>query len=96
MAKREEGRLEAKRKIRKEGSMQGEKRERQENNCRRARPREMGALEAPGVSGIIKGMRALPSMEVQGERGQVDMAVWEHPHFKKQHRTPKLHSLNKL
>lgn len=82
--KREEGRLEARGKLERKGACR-EKREkdRKKDNCRRARPREMGALEAPGVSGIIKGdegsaINGSARRKRSGGHGCVG-----HPHFPK-------------
>lgn len=89
--KREEGRLEARGKLERKGACR-EKREkdRKKDDCRRARPREMGSQRHLVCQGLSKGMRPLPSMEVQGETGQVDMAVWGTHIFQKATEDPKV------
>lgn len=75
--------IKGKRRIRKEGGMQGEKRRAgRKIIVERARPREMGALRHLVCQGIIKGDEGSAINGSARRRGQVDMAVWG-THFPK-------------
>lgn len=96
--RREEGRLEARRKLERKGAcMEKRERDSKKDDCRRARPRETGASEVPGVSGIIKGDEG-SAINGSARRNKVTWTwLCGAPTFsKKQQRTPKLHSLDKL
>lgn len=53
-------------------------------------PERWGLQRHLVCQGLSKGMRALPSMKVQGETGHVDMAVWGTHIFQKATEDPKV------
>jgi len=89
LGRREEGRLEARGKLERKGACR-EKREkdRKKDDCRRARPRETGASEAPGVSGIIKRDEGLAINESARRNRSCGHGCVGHPHFPKSNRGP--------
>ena len=71
---------------------------RKKDDCRRARPREMGASEAPGVSEIIKGDEGF-AIKGGARRCKMMQTQWcggESTFSQKQQRTSKLHSYRNI